>query len=136
MLYFHLPLNTDDKFERSQPRWFGHLIRTPPEQLLISLSEHKQLGGGFEADLRPAGGIRYPIWPRNAVGSTGRSCKALLCRRMFGIVGLTCCWRDQLPDKGQENGRLEIGTDDRWYRRTSTEVAEAQGGVFHVVIHL
>ena len=61
------------RIERSQLRWFGHLIRMPPALLPLEVFGHVRLGGDPEADPEPAGGIIYLIWPGNASGSPRRS---------------------------------------------------------------
>lgn len=45
---------------------------------------HVQLGGHLRVDQELTGGITYPIWPGNALGSPSRSRKA-------------CCHRDTIP---------------------------------------
>ena len=47
------------RIERSQLRWFRHLVRIPPGRLPLEVF---QLGG----DPENAGGIIYPFWPGNA----------------------------------------------------------------------
>lgn len=49
---------------------------------------HVQVFVGFEADPELAGGIAYPIWPGNALGSSRRSWRMSLRK---GTSGILCC---------------------------------------------
>jgi len=85
------------RVERSQLRWFGHLIRMPPGRL--PFSGHIQLGGDPRADPAPAGGITYLVWPGNASGSPRRNWSVWLGRRKPGGPCLASCHCDPAPDK-------------------------------------
>jgi len=79
------------RVERSQLRWFGHLIRIPPFRGF--------LGGDPGEDPEPAGGIIYLVWPGNALGSPRRHWRVWLGRRKPGGPCLAGCPRDPASDK-------------------------------------
>lgn len=86
--------------ERSQLRWFGHLMRMPPGRLPLEVFRAcVQLGGDPGLDPELTEGITYPMWPGKALGCPRRSRKALLGRGMSGVPYLACCHRDLTADK-------------------------------------
>lgn len=66
--------------DRSQVRWFRHLLTTPPGRLpvVVILSHWEEDKSG--EDQKHAAGFKYPIWYGNALGSP---CKHWII-----------CWRD------------------------------------------
>ena len=57
--------------ERSQLKWYRHLIRMPPGRLLVGITRHSLLGRDPGVVLRLAGGIISPSWPGSSLGSAG-----------------------------------------------------------------
>lgn len=57
--------------DRSQVRWFRHLLTTPPGRLpvVVILSHWEEDKSG--EDQKHAAGFKYPIWYGNALGSAG-----------------------------------------------------------------
>jgi len=64
--------------ERSQLRWFGHLIRMPPAGRTLEVFRHVQLGGGPGTNPGLTGGVICPFWLGNTSVSARRSWRVLL----------------------------------------------------------
>ena len=88
------------RLERSQLRWFGHLVRMPPERLPIGRSSvHVPLGGDPGADQGADGGITSTLWPWTVSGSPRRKSLMLRWKGKSGALWWSCCPRDPTTDK-------------------------------------
>lgn len=53
--------------ERSQLKWFGHVIWIPHGRLHLEVFQARPLVGGPREDPESTGGVVYILWPGNAL---------------------------------------------------------------------
>ena len=85
--------------ERSQLRWFWHLVRCYMVASLWRCSRYVQLGGGHGVDQGSGGGTISPHWPGNALGSPSQSWLMWPGKGKFGKPCWNCYLRDPTSDK-------------------------------------
>ena len=86
--------------ERSQLRWFGHLVRMPTGRLPLEVFQARPVGRRPRG--RPTTRWRdySQHWPGNASGSPRQSWSMWPGKGKSGAPCLSCCSRDPTPDKG------------------------------------
>ncbi|KAJ8015855.1 hypothetical protein DPEC_G00000750 [Dallia pectoralis] len=71
--------------ERSQLRWFGHLVRMPPGRLPREVFQARPAGRRPREDPGLGGEIISPHWPGNASGFPSQSWLMLPGKGKFGV---------------------------------------------------
>ncbi|KAL3048111.1 hypothetical protein OYC64_006814 [Pagothenia borchgrevinki] len=91
------------RVERSQLRWFGHLVRMPPGRLPREVFQARPAGKRERGvDLGPGGGIISLRWPGSALGSPSQSWLMWPGKRKFGAFCWNCYPCDPTTDKREK----------------------------------
>lgn len=85
--------------ERSQLRWFGHLLRMPPRRHPVDVFWACPTGKRPQVYPEHARGIISLGWCENALRSPKMSWRKWPGKRTYGCPYLPCCHSDPVSDK-------------------------------------